>query len=216
MPAPLEFVIEFATDKAKDALRGLASTTKAYTTDLVANILAPLSPSSLLTQIGQQGLGINGLAANAVSMGLGMMQNGALGNIGVQASSMGAQFQAESSAMDRSVSMARGLGEAGFHLTDEQRRNLFQLNYRMAKSGEDEARGMQGATATVIKNADAERLKQFGNAVWNDPSVQQAREYANFYGGVGLDLLKFSMSPLSYPFASGGGFSPGGSGAMGF
>lgn len=151
--------IEFATDKAKSALDSLVGTVKASTVDIAANILQPLSPSNLVTQIAQQGMGINSLAGNMVNAGIGAMGQSQLFGPLVN---MGAQFNMENSAINSTISQAQQLGRMFGRPTDAMIDNLYSVNFANARSDEQirhrilETKGQDIARAdaiSVVKNA---------------------------------------------------------------
>lgn len=126
MAAPLMFVVEFVTSQAVSQLKDLAGVVKSSTIGLAADILAPLSPTGLVTQIAQQGMGINSLASNLVSGGVGAMAGSRLGFL----SQSGVEYNAAASSLGDLNNYASQMAKMGLPLS--QASMDFAFNTSMA------------------------------------------------------------------------------------
>jgi hypothetical protein len=164
MPAPLTFAVEFATDKAKATLGGLVDEVRSFTIPSLQSVLAPISPANLVTQIAQQGLGMNALGGNLV--------NGALGAIGNSRFSYlteaGAQFNAENNAMSGSIAQLQQLRALGVAPSNESRDLIWQLQLQRSKADEEERMAMLGRKGQDVAQADYQKLKDIGSKAWED------------------------------------------------
>lgn len=167
MAAPLTFAVEFATDAATNALKSLVSTVKSTTVDLAANILAPVSPQTLLTNIAQQGLGLNSLGANLVSGGLGALGRSSFGHL----VTMGTEFNAEQAGLAAVHAQGRELVAHGLTPSAESRNWTHQMNYSVAKKQEEYSREVNETLGREIALRDMKRAELHGTLAaanaWN-------------------------------------------------
>lgn len=198
MSTPITFAVEFATDAAKTALGSLVNTVKASTVDIAQNILAPVSPANLVTQIAQQGLGINALGNTAVNAGIGMLANSRFGFL----ADAGAKFTAENSALNQTIADMRQNAQLGLGTGDDAIRFAYQTNLASAKAAESMELHIKRTLGVEIASNDAKRVKDLASQVWRDPEVQGAygsvRNYADHYLGLASDAVSMSGSIASW------------------
>lgn len=179
MPAPLVFVVEFATEAADHAIKGLVDNVKAATIDLAQNVLAPISPSNLVSQIAQQGMGIGALGGNLVNGGIGMLANSSFGFLAQQ----GAQFNAEQGALNQTIGDVRQFAQFGLPVTDDMIRFTYQTNLAQTRAAEQAELRVKQTIGAEVARAEADKAMRNGSRAW-DLAIDRLSdtETASFWG----------------------------------
>lgn len=202
MAAPLTFAIEFGTDAARRELQSLVSTVKAHTVDIAANVLAPISPATLVTQIAQQGLGVNSLANNLVAGGLGAARGSSAFGSWVKTGEM---FNAENAAINQTIAEARAARAGGLPMTDGQMDLAYQLNYQSALAQEREEGRFRERKAASIAQSDIGKTLANGtqSAIRAAPYLAGALQYVpDFQPRSILGAVPYAMGGMGFQFQS--------------